>query len=81
MKKDFSRDFRDIAYFIDHVKNVDARVDVLEKMGYKIGVDVVTKETDKVGKVIVGKRNELRIQITPAQKGLPLAKCIILENE
>jgi hypothetical protein len=81
MKKDFSRDFKDIAYFIDHVQHLDARVDVLEKMGYKIGVDVVTKETDKVGKVIVGKRGELRIQITPAQKCFPLAKCVILENE
>lgn len=79
MKKDFTRDLKDIAYFIDHVDYIDARVDVLEKMGYKIGVDVVTRETDKVGKVIVGKRGELRVQITPAQKGLPLAKCIILE--
>ena len=79
MKKDFSRDFKDISYFIDHVEDINARIDVLEKMGYKIGVDIVTKETDKVGKVIVGKKNELRVQITPAQKGLPLAKCVILE--
>jgi hypothetical protein len=79
MKKDFTRDLKDIAYFIDHVDYINARVDVLEKMGYKIGVDVVNKETDKVGKVIVGKKGELRVQIAPAQKGLPLAKCVILE--
>ena len=79
MKKDFSRDFKDIAYFIEHVQHLDARVDVLEKMGYKIGVDVVTNETDKVGKVIVGKKGELRVQITPSKKGFPLVKCIILE--
>jgi hypothetical protein len=79
MKKDFTRDLKDIAYFIDHVDYINARVDVLEKMGYKIGVDVVNKETDKVGKAIVGKKGELRVQITPAQKGLPLAKCVILE--
>jgi hypothetical protein len=78
MKKDFTRDLKDIAYFIDHVDYINARVDVLEKMGYKIGVDVVNKETDKVGKVIVGKKGELRVQIAPAQKGLPLAKCVIL---
>jgi hypothetical protein len=48
-------------------------------MGYRVGVDVVNKETDKVGKVIVGKKGELRVQIAPAQKGLPLAKCVILE--
>jgi hypothetical protein len=78
-KKDYTRDFNDIEYFIDHVHNIDARVDVIKKLGYKIGVDIVTKETDKVKKVIIGKRGEMRIQITPAQKGLPLAKCVILE--
>jgi len=79
MNKNYERDFNDIEYFIDHVYNIDARIDVLKKLGYKIGVDVVTKETDKVKKVIIGKRGELRIQITPAEKGLPIAKCIILE--
>lgn len=79
MKKNYERDFNDIEYFIDHVDNIDARIDVLKKLGYKIGVDVVTKETDRVKKVIVGKRGELRIQISPAEKGLPIAKCIILE--
>jgi hypothetical protein len=79
MKKDFTRDLKDIAYFIDHVDYINARVDVLEKMGYRVGVDVVNKETDKVGKVIDGKKGELRVQIAPAQKGLPLAKCVILE--
>jgi hypothetical protein len=79
MKKDYTRDFNDIEYFIDHVSDIKARIDVLQKLGYKIGVDVVTKETDIVKKVIVGKRGELRIQIAPAEKGLPLAKCVILE--
>jgi hypothetical protein len=79
MKKDYTRDFNDIEYFIDHVYNIDARIDVLKKLGYKIGVDIVNKETDRVKKVIVGKRGELRIQVAPAQKGIPLAKCVILE--
>jgi hypothetical protein len=79
MKKDYTRDFNDIEYFIDHVSDIKARIDVIQKLGYKIGVDVVTKETDIVKKVIVGKRGELRIQIAPAEKGLPLAKCVILE--
>ena len=78
-KKDYTRDFNDIESFIDHVRNLDARVDVIEKLGYKIGVDIVTKDTDKVKKVVVGKRGELRIQITPAPKGLPIAKCVILD--
>jgi len=79
MKKDYTRDFNDIAYFIDHVNDIDARVDVLQKLGYKIGVDIVTKETNVVKRVIKGKRGELRVQIAPAPKGLPLAKCVILE--
>lgn len=79
MKKDYTRDFNDIAYFIDHVNDIDARVDVLQKLGYKIGVDIVTKETNLVKRVIKGKRGELRVQIAPAPKGLPLAKCVILE--
>lgn len=79
MKKNFSRDFKDIGYFIDHVNDEYARVDVLEKMGYEIGVDVVTKDTDKLGKVIIGKKGELRIQITNAVKGLPIVKSVILK--
>ena len=79
MKNDYTRDFNDIEYFIDHVNDIDARIDVLQKLGYKIGVDIVTKETDKVKKVIVGKRGELRIQVAPAPKGLPIAKCVILK--
>lgn len=78
-KKNYERDFLDIEYFIDHVSDLDARVDVLQKMGYRIGVDVVTDKTDKVKKIIVGKQGELRVQITPRYKGLPLAKCVILD--
>ena len=77
--RNYDRDFKDIEYFIDHVNDIDARVDVLSSLGYRIGVDVVTDETDKVKKVIVGKRGELRVQIAPAEKGIPLTKCVILD--
>ena len=77
--RNYDRDFKDIEYFIDHVNDIDARVDVLSSLGYRIGVDVVTNETDKVKKVIVGKQGELRIHISPAEKGIPLAKCVILD--
>ena len=77
--RNYDRDFKDIEYFIDHVNDIDARVDVLSSLGYRIGVDVVTNETDKVKKVIVGKQGELRIQIALAEKGIPLAKCVILD--
>jgi hypothetical protein len=51
---------------------------VLEKLGYKIGLDVVTKDS-VVGRIIKGKKGELRIQITPAIKSFPLIKSVILE--
>ena len=73
-KKDYSRDLRDIKYFIDHVEDIDARIDVINKMGYEIGVDVVNDKTNVVKKVIIGKRGEFRVQIAPAPKGVPLAK-------
>ena len=79
MNKNYERDFKDIEYFIDHVDNIDARIDTIRLLGYKIGVDVVTKETDVVKKVIVGKKGELRVQIAPAMKGINLAKCAIIE--
>ena len=79
MKDNYSRDFKDIEYFIDHVDDLEARVDVIKSLGYRIGIDVVTKETDIVKKIIVGKKGELRVQITPSVKGLPIAKCVILE--
>ena len=78
MKKDFTRDFRDIQYFIDHVDCIDARVDVIEKLGYKIGLDVVTKESI-VGRITKGKKGEFRVQITPAKESFPLVKSAIVE--
>lgn len=79
MAKSYERDFNDIEYFIDHVDDINARIDVLRKLGYRIGVDVVSKQTDFVKRVIVGKKGELRIQVAPSEKGLPIAKCVILE--
>ena len=79
MRKNYDRDFKDIEYFIDHVTNIDARLDVLKKLGYKIGLDIVNEKTDVVKRVLVGKKGELRIQVTPKDKRLPIAKCVILD--
>lgn len=77
-KEKFERDYRDICYFIDHVKNLDLRVDVIKSLGYKIGFDIVKKD-NKEKDIIIGKRKERRIQITPQMKYAPLAQCAIVE--
>ena len=42
--KNISRDIRDINYFIDHVKEIDFRISLIKELGYKIGVNVATKD-------------------------------------
>ena len=77
-KKDFTIDIRDICYFIDHVKNIDLRVDVIRQLGYEIGYNVSydgCKEKD----IIIGKRNEMRIQISSKTSSSPLVRCAILK--
>jgi len=77
VKELFERDYRDICYFIDHVKNVELRVDILKSLGYQIGINVVgdkSKEKD----IIIGKRKEKRIQITPKFEYGPVAQCVVL---
>ena len=31
----FRRDYRDICYFIDNVKNIDIRIRIIKSLGYK----------------------------------------------
>ena len=74
-----TQDYIDITYMIKHVLDENARINVLETLGYKIGVDII-KNDDKIGKIIIGKRKELRMQVTQKQKGLNFAKCVIIEK-
>ena len=75
--KKYALDIRDINYFIDHVKNVDLRVDIIKKLGYKIGVNIVTKNSVEK-EITIGKRKEIRVQITPKLSSSPLVKCAII---
>lgn len=77
--EDLSTDIRDICYFVDHVKNLDFRVSLIKSLGYNIGVDIVDNDS-KVKTVRKGKRGEIRVQITPCYKGVPIAKCAIIEK-
>ena len=74
----FSRDYRDICYFVKHVKNIDLRISLLQELGYRIGLNVVRKG-DKEMDIIIGKRGERRIQVTPQLSKTPIAKCVIIE--
>ena len=77
-KKEIDRDYRDICYFVDHVHDVKLRIDLIRSLGYKIGVNIVNK--DSIEKSITkGKRNELRIQIAPVLPHSPLVQCAIVE--
>ena len=76
--KDFTRDIRDIGYFVKHVKHIGLRVSLLRELGYRIGLNVVTKNNKEMD-VTIGKRKETRIQITPQLGVTPVAKCVILE--
>ena len=77
-KKDTSIDYRDICYFVDHVRNIKLRVDLIKSLGYKIGYNIV-KEGDIEKSITIGKRNEMRIQIAPVVKTSPLVQCAIVE--
>ena len=76
-KELFQRDYRDICYFIDHVKDIELRISILKSLGYDIGINVVSGEA-KEKDIITGKRGEKRIQITPKFKHAPVAQCVVL---
>ena len=77
-KKAINQDYRDICYFVDHVKDIKLRVDIIKSLGYKIVVNIV-KEGDVEKTITVGKRKELRLQIEPVDKHSPLVQCAIIE--
>ena len=60
-KELFQRDYRDICYFIDHVKDIKLRISILKELGYKIGVNIVDKNSE-IKKITIGKRKEKRIE-------------------
>ena len=76
--KDFARDLLYIGYFVKHVKDISLRISLLRELGYRIGLNVVTKDSKEMD-VTIGKRKETRIQITKQLGVTPVAKCVILE--
>jgi hypothetical protein len=78
-KEKFQRDYRDICYFVDHVRNIDFRISLIRSLGYKIGVNIVTSKDDKEKSITIGKRKEHRIQIAPVLPRSQIVQCAIVE--
>jgi hypothetical protein len=78
-KEKFQRDYRDICYFVDHVRNIDFRISLIRSLGYKIGVNIVTSKDDKEKSITIGKRKEYRIQIAPVLPRSQIVQCAIVE--
>ena len=76
-KELFDRDYRDICYFIDHVKNIELRISILKYLGYQIGINVISHNS-KEKDITIGKRKEKRIQVTPKFNYGPVAQCVVL---
>ena len=74
-----SQDFIDICYMIDHVKEWKPRLDCLQKLGYRIGINILGDKNYNVKTISIGKRNEIRMQVTSKDKK-NLAACVIIED-
>lgn len=73
-----SQDFIDISYMIDHVKNIDFRISLLQDLGYVIGTSIVKSDFGEKH-IMIGKRKEIRMQITPKYKNINIARCVVIE--
>lgn len=78
IQRDRSIDVRDICYFIDHVKDINFRVSLIQELGYRVGVDFATKEC-KEKDIVIGKRKEWRLQIEPREEKFTWVRCAIIE--
>lgn len=80
--KNYSVDFMDINWVIDHVQDIKPRIDILKELGYRVGYNLyVNKNKSVLKSMIIGKRGELRIQVSEKIPGLPLVYCVMLESE
>lgn len=75
-----TQDYKDICYMIDHVEDLNARISVLQELGYRIGVNAI-KPYNMLKSILIGKDNSFRVQITPRVGNLTFAQCAIVENK
>ena len=74
-----SIDFRDICYFITHVKNIEYRKSLLQDLGYHVGIEI-TRDKQSEGNVYIGKKKDLRMFISNKFPHVNIAYSVILEK-
>lgn len=79
MVKRFKRtqDYVDICYMVDHIKDINVRLSVLAELGYQIGVDI-NRSDMKPKDVKIGKKGDIRVQVSRKLKGVNMVKTVIL---
>lgn len=70
-------DYRDIMYFVRHVSNLPFRFSLIEELGYALGWNVATADSEE-GTVITGAKGEWRVQVEPNSSKFPLVRCAII---
>lgn len=75
-----SQDYKDICYMIDHIPYITTRLKTLEELGYDIGLSIVKNNTTEKF-IEIGKKNDIRMQVTPKDKYTNIAKCIIIKRK
>ena len=74
-----SKDYRDIVYMVDHIKNHETLCSCLEDLGYKIGIDIILKRDRPIKDIQVFKGKEIRMII--AYNGKKIGISVIVDIE
>lgn len=72
-----SQDYIDICYMIDHVRDVDVRLSVLEQLGYKVGT-IITRNDSNIKDYYIDKQDNIRMQVTNKFNKVNIASCVII---
>lgn len=75
-----SQKYAYICYLIDCIKDISTLERFLKSSGCEIGINVVKNDT-KPKHIEIGKRGEIRVQISPKDKYTNTAKCAIIKKE
>lgn len=77
--KEYITDIGDINWVINHVHDLYPRLSVLQDLGFKIGKDpYISSDVSYIKSAKVGKRGEMRIQVSRKLKKCPFVYCAIL---
>lgn len=76
-----SNHYKDICHMIDYIENQDIFNSCMEELGYKIGIDLNTKDMKRPLKsVIIGANGEFRVLSWADKIGLVTESVIVTDN-